>query len=282
MERLRVVESLAGVPAAQWNSLVAGGPEGAGNPFVSHEFLSALIETGCACARTGWRPQILLLEKNDVLAGAMPMFLKSHSRGEYVFEVAPDSSDQIARLREQIDTAGVGLCGLLHFWSLDAPPSDAMTTSELMEFQRVSCESVLSVFQAFEKSGRKVPDLWLITAGAQPLDEKVEALNVSQAPLWGLGRVLLNEQRNVRSRLVDLSAACTAVEIESVLNELRGDDFEEEVACTSTGPPLVLSVPAARYASVVRLIFDVALVAASATPVERPTLRANAVDVLMS
>jgi predicted N-acyltransferase len=86
MERLRVVDSLAGVPAAQWNSLVAGAPEGAGNPFVSHEFLSALIDTGCACARTGWRPQILLLEKDNSLAGAMPMFLKSHSRGEYVFD----------------------------------------------------------------------------------------------------------------------------------------------------------------------------------------------------
>ena len=44
----------------------------------------------------------------------------------------------------------------------------------------------------------------------------------------------------------------------------------------------MLSVPAARYASVVRLIFDVALVAARATPVERPTLSANAVAVLMS
>src|SRR5688572_13167791 len=80
MERLRVVESLAGVPAAQWNSLTAD------NPFVSHEFLSALIDTGCASRRTGWQPQILLLENDGLLAGAMPMFLKSHSRGEYVFD----------------------------------------------------------------------------------------------------------------------------------------------------------------------------------------------------
>ncbi len=81
-ERIRVVESLAGVPAADWNSL-------AGNdPFISHEFLSALIETGCASSRTGWRPQILLLEKGNALAGAMPLFLKSHSYGEYVFDWA--------------------------------------------------------------------------------------------------------------------------------------------------------------------------------------------------
>jgi uncharacterized protein len=87
MERLRVAESLAGVPAAAWNALVAGE-----DPFTRHEFLSALIDTGCASARTGWQPQLLLLERSGragfELAGAMPLFLKSHSYGEYVFDWA--------------------------------------------------------------------------------------------------------------------------------------------------------------------------------------------------
>jgi len=87
-ERLRVVESLAGVPAADWNAIAGGDPAGPGDPFTSHEFLSALIDTGCASARSGWRPQILLLEKDGKLAGAMPLFLKSHSYGEYVFDWA--------------------------------------------------------------------------------------------------------------------------------------------------------------------------------------------------
>ena len=82
MERLRVVESLAGVPAEAWNALSGG------DPFTSHEFLSALIDTGCASARSGWRPQIVLLERDGRLAGAMPLFLKSHSYGEYVFDWA--------------------------------------------------------------------------------------------------------------------------------------------------------------------------------------------------
>ena len=86
-ERLRVVESLAGVPAAEWNALTGFDPTG-GDPFTSHEFLSALIDTGCASARAGWQPQILLLERDQGLVGAMPMFLKSHSYGEYVFDWA--------------------------------------------------------------------------------------------------------------------------------------------------------------------------------------------------
>jgi len=82
LERLRVAESLAGVPAAQWNALAGG------NPFLRHEFLGALLDTGCASARTGWQPQFLLLERDGGLAGAMPLFVKSHSRGEYVFDWA--------------------------------------------------------------------------------------------------------------------------------------------------------------------------------------------------
>jgi predicted N-acyltransferase len=79
---LRVLESLAGVAPEQWNAL-------AGNhPFLRHEFLHALHETGCASERTGWVPQYITLWRDGRLAGAMPLYLKSHSRGEYVFDWA--------------------------------------------------------------------------------------------------------------------------------------------------------------------------------------------------
>jgi len=82
LPRVDVVESLAGVSPEEWDALAAG------NPFASYAFLSALLETGCASARTGWQPQFLLLRRNGRLAGAMPLFLKSHSYGEYVFDWA--------------------------------------------------------------------------------------------------------------------------------------------------------------------------------------------------
>src|SRR4051812_9829101 len=53
-----------------------------------HEFLSALLETGCASPRTGWAPRFLLLRHAGALAGALPLFAKSHSYGEYVFDWA--------------------------------------------------------------------------------------------------------------------------------------------------------------------------------------------------
>jgi predicted N-acyltransferase len=80
VESVRIVDSLAGIDPAEWNALAGE------QPFIRHEFLSALIETGCASGRTGWLPQILVLRRAGAMVGAMPLFVKSHSYGEYVFD----------------------------------------------------------------------------------------------------------------------------------------------------------------------------------------------------
>jgi hypothetical protein len=60
---------------------------GAYNPFVSHDFLSSLEQSKSATARTGWMPQHLIAETEDgTVAGVAACYLKSHSRGEYVFD----------------------------------------------------------------------------------------------------------------------------------------------------------------------------------------------------
>src|SRR5712691_1570889 len=57
------------------------------NPFISHDFLSSLEESGSVRARAGWQPMHLLAEeKSGRLMGAVPCYVKSHSRGEYVFD----------------------------------------------------------------------------------------------------------------------------------------------------------------------------------------------------
>ncbi|MDE2091615.1 MAG: N-acetyltransferase, partial [Gammaproteobacteria bacterium] len=57
------------------------------NPFVRHEFLAALEHSGCVTAKTGWRPQHLsCTDEYGKLTGALPLYLKSHSYGEYVFD----------------------------------------------------------------------------------------------------------------------------------------------------------------------------------------------------
>ncbi len=79
---IKVLSALSEVPAEEWNACA-----GEDNPFVSHGFLSALEDSGSACAESGWMPQHLTaLDENGHIIAAAPLYLKSHSYGEYVFD----------------------------------------------------------------------------------------------------------------------------------------------------------------------------------------------------
>jgi predicted N-acyltransferase len=91
----RIIRSFADVGAAEWNAL-----PGAEAPFLRHEFLSALETSGCATAETGWDAHHVLLRTPDGrLAGALPLYLKTHSWGEFVFDFAWAEAHHRAGLR---------------------------------------------------------------------------------------------------------------------------------------------------------------------------------------
>ena len=80
--QLEILDRLSDVSASEWNALL---PADAG-PFLHHEFLSTLEETGCVGGNTGWQVAHLVLKDGQKLLGAMPLYLKQHSYGEYVFD----------------------------------------------------------------------------------------------------------------------------------------------------------------------------------------------------
>jgi predicted N-acyltransferase len=84
----RIAASAAAVGAEAWNALA--NPEGRADPhpFTRHEFFAALEESGSATARTGWQPCHLVLEEAGEIRALMPLYLKDHSQGEYVFDHA--------------------------------------------------------------------------------------------------------------------------------------------------------------------------------------------------
>jgi uncharacterized protein len=110
--RIRLAESLAEVPATAWDACAAEAPSGPHrmaaevkpihednsspdlstrgqpiNPFISHDFLSSLEVSKSVGARSGWQPRHLLAEDAaGALLGCAPCYVKSHSRGEYVFD----------------------------------------------------------------------------------------------------------------------------------------------------------------------------------------------------
>ena len=85
--RTHIVSSLSEIGQADWDALVALQQDP--NPFLSFAFLHALHESGSATPETGWQPQyIALYDKDERLAAALPLYVKGHSYGEYVFDWA--------------------------------------------------------------------------------------------------------------------------------------------------------------------------------------------------
>ena len=79
---VNIVEKLSQLSAVDWDACA-----GSDNPFVSYAFLSALEDSGSATSETGWQPHHLAIGVEDGrLLGVVPMYLKSHSQGEYVFD----------------------------------------------------------------------------------------------------------------------------------------------------------------------------------------------------
>jgi uncharacterized protein len=77
----RTLDSIAGIDAADWDRLA-----GTDNPFLSWSFFRALEASGSTTGRTGWRPCHLLVEEHGRPVAVAPLYLKSHSYGEYVFD----------------------------------------------------------------------------------------------------------------------------------------------------------------------------------------------------
>ena len=81
---VKIYQSLLDIPAKQWDRVNVDG-----NPFTSYAFLSSLEESASIGNKTGWLPRYLVMhDNNGDLAGALPMYEKHHSWGEYVFDWA--------------------------------------------------------------------------------------------------------------------------------------------------------------------------------------------------
>ena len=86
---IRVLDSPLEVNSADWNALLARQlPDHSLNPFMRHEYLAAMHESGSASPRTGWTPRFITLWQGNTLAAGCALYLKDHSYGEYVFDHA--------------------------------------------------------------------------------------------------------------------------------------------------------------------------------------------------
>ena len=144
------------------------------------------------------------------------------------FQIRPAHPEDMQQL---LNTVAAPTCrGIVHFWSLDTLPMAEMTLDALELAQTQGCLSVLALVQALEQiTGQDSPSLWLVTQGLHTVGN-LKSVSAAQAPLWGLGRVILNELPTIHTRLVDISPDCSPVELQSLFEELGAHKPEEEIA----------------------------------------------------
>ena len=83
MLQVKVLKSMSDVKRAEWDMLV-----GDGSPFMEWDWLACMEEARCIAPKTGWQPQHLTVYDDGQLVAGCPLYLKSHSMGEFVFDHA--------------------------------------------------------------------------------------------------------------------------------------------------------------------------------------------------
>ncbi len=155
------------------------------------------------------------------------------ARGRSV-EIAPPEESAGAAL-SRLGARGVRIADVVHLHSLDAPSPEESDARALLDAQARVTSSALDLVQALaSRAGGGRKKIWLVTEGAQAVGGAEgpggAARSLAQSPLWGLGRVILNENADLHPTLVDLGPDAGQDDVESLAAELLEGVAEEEVA----------------------------------------------------
>jgi predicted N-acyltransferase len=166
---IEVLSSIHDVPAQAWDACA-----GEDDPFTSHAFLAALEDSGSVCAGTGWLPRHLAVTRADgALVGCMPLYLKSHSYGEYVFDWGWAEAYQRAggryypKLQGAIPFTPVTGRRLLLRPDTPAGTFRALVTAAIRLAERVGVSSLHITFPTGQEAAAFEPHGFLIRLGHQ-------------------------------------------------------------------------------------------------------------------
>jgi len=149
------------------------------------------------------------------------------------FRIHPTHADDYQRLLHELVTKRqTRLHGVIHLWSLLASKPEnsdgEMPDAEALQI----CSSALLLCKLFgREKNSKLPRIWLITKGAQPVDNVSKSLALAQSPIWGLGRVVALEANEIWGGLVDLDPDMKAREsAQHLYHEILTSDDEDQIA----------------------------------------------------
>jgi myxalamid-type polyketide synthase MxaB len=118
---------------------------------------------------------------------------------------------------------GINSCReIVYLWSLEE-------TTDLQTAQILGCGSILHLIQSLIKM-QQSPNLWIVTRGTQSVIPNTTTLQVQQASLWGMGRVINLEHPDLQCKCLDLDSSETNNDIQTLLEELYFPDAENQIA----------------------------------------------------
>ena len=148
--------------------------------------------------------------------------------------IRADEPEDIRRLFESVADSDQPACrGIVHLWSLDASLPEDASAAAMEAAQTLGCVSALHVAQTIAGARwREQPRLWLVTRGAQATGDDSPPVDVAQAPIWGLGRVIAQEHPAFWGGLVDLEPKSSAGDgaAHQLWEEISTTDGENQVA----------------------------------------------------
>jgi acyl transferase domain-containing protein/acyl carrier protein len=149
------------------------------------------------------------------------------------FRIRPESPEDLRQLFETVLPANQPAFHVVaHLWSLDACSPGEITEASLTAAQTMGCGTVLPLIQELARAEwRDLPGLWLVTRAAQAAGEGHSPLDVAQAPLWGMGRVIAQEHTALWGGLVDVEPGTSPRDAAHWLwEEISTPDGEDQIA----------------------------------------------------
>jgi acyl transferase domain-containing protein/acyl-CoA synthetase (AMP-forming)/AMP-acid ligase II/acyl carrier protein len=175
-------------------------------------------------ARTADRLTTLLRERGAgrvVIASSAEAF---EADGPHRYRFNPVDPTQVRRLVRDAIPSPVDFAGVLHLAAATAPTADALSIDALAASQERGVVGILHLVQALTANGT-TPRLWVVTRGAQAVADG-DAANVTQAPIWGLGRTLANEHPELRVTLIDLDPTPSVGDLPGLVAAIDADETQ--------------------------------------------------------
>ncbi|MEM8718416.1 MAG: type I polyketide synthase [Cyanobacteria bacterium P01_G01_bin.39] len=147
------------------------------------------------------------------------------------FAIEPNSAEDLEQLGKALDLDNTSSIGIVHLWSLDTVDAQVMTVEDLKDASVLSCRSTLNLVQYLVNSGLSDScSLCLVTKGAQAVVREGNLPGLSQAPLWGMGKVISLEHPELNCVTVDLDPELKNDLAPVLLAEIWSNDSEDRVA----------------------------------------------------